>query len=142
MSGGGARFERFVVRRYLRGSGRRTPFRRRLLTLVTRPWLLFSSKSGEGADELFAGYEYYNRVPGTNRGLLRNFRENPVPGFLKRWLKGTRAGSIELIRGFDQSSPISGFPYAMSGDYVELLLRDLMELRDPLYREVTHAASH
>ncbi len=51
MSDGGARFERFVVRRYLRGSGRRMPFRRRLLTLVTRPWLLFSSKSGEGADD-------------------------------------------------------------------------------------------
>ncbi len=81
--------------------------------------------SGEGADELFAGYGYYQDLPPRDPGFVRNFDRGDDPGFFARAFKGAKRGTMTVQRSFHGKSAISGFPYAMSPDFIaELVRRD------------------
>ena len=81
--------------------------------------------SGEGADELFAGYEYYKHLPPRNPGGRNNLRLNSGRGLLSRLFRGGARSGIDLSTGFSHKSPLSGFPYAIGPQFADLLLREL-----------------
>lgn len=74
--------------------------------------------TGEGADELFAGYDYYRSFERAQRRSLLA----PLKNFVKR-----RMATEEWHAG---SSPRSGFPYALAPVWIDRALRDLPG-RDP-----------
>ncbi|MCA8972232.1 MAG: hypothetical protein KDC95_20760, partial [Planctomycetes bacterium] len=81
--------------------------------------------SGEGADELFAGYGYYQDLPPKDTAFANNFDPGEEPGFFARTFQGAKRGQITVRGNFYGKSSISGFPYAMSPGYIErLVLRD------------------
>ncbi len=77
--------------------------------------------SGEGADELFAGYNYYDRFV-TLSGRLKR----PIEGLRRRLERYSVGGDItERIPGRVNRSPISGYPHVLPGPVCDMLLRAL-----------------
>ncbi|UCH84544.1 MAG: asparagine synthase (glutamine-hydrolyzing) [Candidatus Latescibacterota bacterium] len=74
--------------------------------------------SGEGADELFAGYGYYQRVGSVSHRLKQILRNGLDRGFRSSRARG-------LAKRFKHRSLISGYPYALSPGVIEHLLPDL-----------------
>ena len=75
--------------------------------------------SGEGADELFAGYGYYHDVP------PRHPSGSPVRKLLRTLFRPGLDKGFELANDFGHRSAISGFPYAMSPQLADRLLSAL-----------------
>ena len=81
--------------------------------------------TGEGADELFAGYGYYRKLPPRRA----NGKKNLGLPILKKW-RALLSGSgsehrIYLSRRFNSRSSQSGYPYATHADFVDLAILDL-----------------
>jgi asparagine synthase (glutamine-hydrolysing) len=79
--------------------------------------------TGEGADELFAGYGYYQGLPVRRPGG----RNNLGPGGLEKILARMSGDGdrIRIKRRFNTRSRWSGFPYAMTPRFIEHLISDL-----------------
>jgi asparagine synthase (glutamine-hydrolysing) len=81
--------------------------------------------TGEGADELFAGYGYYKRLPPRRPEGGKNFGRHGIRKWMA-WLSGQAGGGQVHISGrFRAKSRLSGYPYAMTPAFVDLLVRDL-----------------
>ena len=104
--------------------------------------------TGEGADEVFAGYPYYRQFVERGRFLRDRYLS---PGVIKKAMRsifnrillfkefGPAAGDIEL----PPSSRFSGFPLAMSDYILSLLLKDAgVELIERLNLYEAEVASH
>jgi len=77
--------------------------------------------SGEGADELFAGYNYYDRFV-TLSGRLKGSLE----GLRRRFERSSGDMDVtERISGRINRSPVSGYPHVLPGQVCDSLLRDL-----------------
>lgn len=78
--------------------------------------------SGEGADELFAGYGYYQQLPPKNATFGTNFDPGESPSLLARVFGGAKRGAMTISGNFHGTSAISGFPYVLSPAFLEHLL--------------------
>jgi asparagine synthase (glutamine-hydrolysing) len=80
--------------------------------------------SGEGADELFAGYGYYERMGSVWNRFKQIARDRLDPEFRS---SGKRADPAlkRLGKGFKHRSLLSGYPYAFSPGAIEQLLSGL-----------------
>jgi len=76
--------------------------------------------SGEGADELFAGYGYYRDVPPRDPN-----GRSAVVSLLRTLFRPGLAHGFRRSTEFGRRSPISGFPYAMSAAVADELLAAL-----------------
>ncbi len=77
--------------------------------------------SGEGADELFAGYDYYDRYA-TMSGRFRM----SIEGIRRRAAEaGGDAGIVERIRKHTYRSTVSSYPHVLPGVICDRLVADL-----------------
>ncbi|MEJ2721902.1 MAG: asparagine synthase (glutamine-hydrolyzing) [bacterium] len=78
--------------------------------------------SGEGADELFAGYGYYKRV-GSPVDRVKQLARDALIRFSRA--DRQRRAAFRLPKTFRNRSPLSGYPYAFTPDVIERLRPDL-----------------
>jgi asparagine synthase (glutamine-hydrolysing) len=77
--------------------------------------------SGEGADELFAGYNYYDRYA----TLSGRFRRS-IESLRRRRAESARTDSIvERIQKLTYRSKASSYPHVLPGSVCDLLVKDL-----------------
>jgi asparagine synthase (glutamine-hydrolysing) len=77
--------------------------------------------SGEGADELFAGYDYYDRYA-TMSGRFRM----SIEGLRRRVAESSgAAGIVDRIRKHTYRSAVSSYPHVLPGLICDLLVKDL-----------------
>jgi asparagine synthase (glutamine-hydrolysing) len=81
--------------------------------------------TGEGADELFAGYGYYHRLPRYRPVWRQNLGRAGLRALLDRLTGTADPDEIHLRGRFRGKSPISGFPYVMSPEFIDLLVGSL-----------------